>query len=678
MINNIVLGIGTFASRKPLIEFCSQKQQELHTAGIDYPESLEGVILPEGRNQDLLGLLGTGVEAHALVYHLQCVRETVLASFPRPRTLFLFWHLWHHFTDRLVSLQAACRKVFPGARQKALLCFARQDIEQEVFANSYYLLYKEPLFAIWQRQSCSMLPHYPQCLRFLFNAFGRANVHCSIPTSGIPAYKSYINSLCDTLELTPEQAVDLEVSSFQSGHDFLLPREVLHFAAATNWNRLPPAMPGTVSRWSFQAESFSPGNGYESSPHSLLGPSMRAELLTEFAQSNAEAAAMLGLPRLFDAPAHEPDWQPWFGLTPDTAYSIAERLDTNFVQDLLLSFSKLPTHEQGRDQRIVHQALLEVSTPAYVSPPPRRFGEQPAKVAVLTLAHNHEDCIEQNIKSVIAQKTSFPIEHIIADDGSDDETQKIVATYAKQYPHIVPFFQEKDNLRINNVQALFEMARSPYVALCDGDDYFCNPHKLQKQVDFLDAHPRYSICCHPVHMIWENKRQQDRVFPQGEEIPPHGQPYTLTDLVRWNFMSTSSVMYRWRFRGGLPNWFFLQALPGDWYWHILHAEQGRIGMLPEVMSVYRRHDKGVWRYAETDLVKHKRTYGLKELRTYIEIDRHLKGRFKNILSKTILWEFYMLFEMAVKHNEPELFEQAVKEFPEWADEVLETIETSRA
>jgi hypothetical protein len=96
-------------------------------------------------------------------------------------------------------------------------------------------------------------------------------------------------------------------------------------------------------------------------------------------------------------------------------------------------------------------------------------------------------------------------------------------------------------------------------------------------------------------------------------------------------MQTNSVMYRWRFRNGLPDWFRTDLTPGDWYWHLLHAEMGKIAFINTEMSVYRRHEKGVYWLSEVDAIKHRALVGMRELEVYDVINKHFDRKFESIL-----------------------------------------------
>ena len=217
------------------------------------------------------------------------------------------------------------------------------------------------------------------------------------------------------------------------------------------------------------------------------------------------------------------------------------------------------------------------------------------RVSILCITYNQGKFIRDALDGFLMQKTNFPFEVLIHDDASTDGTADIIREYAKKYPDIIkPVLQTENQWsRGVSISKIFQWPRitGEYVAVNEGDDYWTDPYKLQKQVDFMDAHPDYSVCFHPVRVTWEDGSAPDRIFPT-KKYRFNRQTLVLSDLLRHNFIQTNSVMYRWRKDciDVYPN----GILPGDWYLHLLHAQVGKIGFIPDVMSVYRRNAGGIW------------------------------------------------------------------------------------
>ena len=293
--------------------------------------------------------------------------------------------------------------------------------------------------------------------------------------------------------------------------------------------------------------------------------------------------------------------------------------------------------------------------------PPTKHASEPI-VSVLTLAYNHEKYIAECIESVLEQRTNFPVQHIIVDDCSTDVTPEIIKKYAFKYPSITPVLLGGKGYGIN-VLGLFNRCRTEFAALCDGDDYFTDCDKLQLQVDFFRSHPECSICFHPVEVRFEDG-SPSYIYPPEANLPGGVREiYTLKDLLQGNLIQTNSVMYRWRFRNGLPRWFDPKLVPGDWYWHLLHAETGDIGYIQKTMSVYRRHHASVYASAETGHVNHRKIHGLYELCTYDVCDRHFRRRYHKDFCKLangVLADFVQIY---MSTGDSFLLDEASKKYP---------------
>lgn len=238
--------------------------------------------------------------------------------------------------------------------------------------------------------------------------------------------------------------------------------------------------------------------------------------------------------------------------------------------------------------------------------------DQEPLVTVLTMTYNQEKYIAQCMDSVLAQRTKFPVRHLVLDHHSSDSTPKIVAEYASRHPSIQPVLLSA-RLEHENVRGLCLRCKSKYAIFCDGDDYFIDPNKLQIQVDYLEQHPELSFCFHPVAAVFEDG-SPPRIFPGLKPISKRrNHIFELADLASGNFIQTNSVLYRWRFREGLPDWFRADICLTDWYIHMLHAETGNFGLIPRIMSAYRRHAGAMFAECTQSTTALRRKMGIPEL-----------------------------------------------------------------
>lgn len=208
------------------------------------------------------------------------------------------------------------------------------------------------------------------------------------------------------------------------------------------------------------------------------------------------------------------------------------------------------------------------------------------KVSVVSISYNQEAYIAQALESFVSQEADFLFEVVICDDNSTDNTAKIIKEYAAKYPEIIKPKLRRKNIGIeNNLVDALKRARGEYIALCEGDDFWTDPSKLQRQADFLDKRNDYSIVFHPVDVFFENDEQDGIVYPAEKN------GFTVEELLRRNFIQTNSVMYRAGSGYGAD---IMNMLPVDWYIHLYFAQFGKIGFIDRTMSSYRKHHGGVW------------------------------------------------------------------------------------
>jgi glycosyltransferase involved in cell wall biosynthesis len=252
------------------------------------------------------------------------------------------------------------------------------------------------------------------------------------------------------------------------------------------------------------------------------------------------------------------------------------------------------------------------------------------KVSVLILCYNHAPFIQECLKSVVSQKTNFPFEVLIHDDASTDNSQELIKNFEKSYPHLLyPIYQE-ENQYSKGISPTFSFnlprAKGKYIALCEGDDYWIDPYKLQKQVDFLEANPDYSACFHQTEVILEGKKNKI-LFNNFK----HYRTFKFKDLIHKNFVATSSYIFRNNdFHRNLPVWF--ENLPArDWGLYLLNAQKGKLYYMPECMSVYRQHSGGVWSSLSREEMINKGIEVLNQLNAAFnyEYDKEFKLAIKN-------------------------------------------------
>lgn len=214
------------------------------------------------------------------------------------------------------------------------------------------------------------------------------------------------------------------------------------------------------------------------------------------------------------------------------------------------------------------------------------------RVNVLLVTYNHERFIRQAVESILMQRFDGEIEILVADDKSTDATVAIIRTYQQTDARFsFRYLKSPRNLGITrNYERGFAACTTEYVAVLEGDDYWTDPCKLDKQVRFLDAH-RECVACSSNYIVFEEapKRFTPRV-PQLEGWEYLSSRSLIGDNVIGNF---STCTYRTSaLRLVPPSLFTIKAY--DWALHITLGQFGLIGFLREPMSVYRMHAKGSW------------------------------------------------------------------------------------
>lgn len=210
-------------------------------------------------------------------------------------------------------------------------------------------------------------------------------------------------------------------------------------------------------------------------------------------------------------------------------------------------------------------------------------------VAVFIVTYNHEKYISQALDSVLTQRTKFLYKIFLGEDCSTDNTRNICIEYAKNYPDRINLFLNTENDFKKNLSTIYNAcfkSGSKYVAMLDGDDYWTDPKKLQKQVEYLDENPDFSLCFHQVGFL-KNNRDLVNKFIDREDVT------NIFDLAKGNFIHTSSVLFRNVFhKQGLPK--VLENNINDYILFMCIAKFGKIKELRDIMAVYRVHNNGLW------------------------------------------------------------------------------------
>ena len=213
-------------------------------------------------------------------------------------------------------------------------------------------------------------------------------------------------------------------------------------------------------------------------------------------------------------------------------------------------------------------------------------------VSIKCITYNHEPYIRQCLEGFVMQKTNFRFEAVVHDDASTDGTADIIREYAEKYPDIIKPIYETENQyskKDGSLGRIMDAAcTGKYIAMCEGDDYWTDPLKLQKQVDFLETHLECSMCSGGIRKIYEGKVVDTVLFKKGNKI---GFLYDINNYNNYAYSWTLTICYR---RDILPeNWAQKYKYSRDvvLIYELLKAGKGYY--ISELLADYRIHRGGV-------------------------------------------------------------------------------------
>lgn len=268
------------------------------------------------------------------------------------------------------------------------------------------------------------------------------------------------------------------------------------------------------------------------------------------------------------------------------------------------------------------------------------------KVSVITLAYNHEQYIEECINGIVSQQTNFKFELLINDDASTDNTANIIREYVNLYPHIIKPIYQSENQYSKKIPIgktyLYPLAKGKYIALCEGDDYWIDPLKLQKQVDFMEAHPDYTMCCTNAVIQTSEGNEEWCRYPADQTVPTE-------DVITHGglFVQTATLLFRREVLIEATDYpeSAKKCHVGDFPLQIYAALKGKVYWFVDKTATYRYMGTNSW----TSSFK-KQYIGKKIRNMRSEIDmlkdmdllsnRKYTNAFKRIQAKLIYYLFY--------------------------------------
>lgn len=255
-------------------------------------------------------------------------------------------------------------------------------------------------------------------------------------------------------------------------------------------------------------------------------------------------------------------------------------------------------------------------------------------VSIIIIAFNQEKFIQKAITSCLEQITNFPFEIIIHDDASQDNTPSIIKEFARKYPNKIRLILQNENQyskgKIISSKFCLPQAKGKYLAFCEGDDYWTDPYKLQKQIDIFIQNPSISLCYTATKWVFNDAIKNEKInrhynssrFVSNREVIMKGGGVT----------DTVSTMVRKDIYDDMAEWYDLSPV-GDVALYLLSIIRGRVYYLKEVTCVYNRGVSNSWTQNNKLNIDHQINYLKRLIKMKDEYDKYTNYEFHSYLKK---------------------------------------------
>jgi glycosyltransferase involved in cell wall biosynthesis len=256
--------------------------------------------------------------------------------------------------------------------------------------------------------------------------------------------------------------------------------------------------------------------------------------------------------------------------------------------------------------------------------------EADVMVSISCMTYNHEAFIEDTIRGFLIQETNFPFEIIIHDDASTDNTAEIIKKYEKKYPRLIIAIYQKENQYSKNKRAfrnfILPHIRSKYIATCEGDDYWIDPYKLQKQILFLESNPEYGVCVGGYKRLIHSTQETTDIIKRSENYDPkvNGFTFTLDDMKSGWITKTLTAVFRKDFYTETDFSKYYHTRDIHWFYHLVKSHKAFY--FSEILGVYRIHEGGV------NSMKHGKVNYNAGYNCYKELHQHNRDKFTRFMN----------------------------------------------
>lgn len=267
-------------------------------------------------------------------------------------------------------------------------------------------------------------------------------------------------------------------------------------------------------------------------------------------------------------------------------------------------------------------------------------------VSVFCTTYNQKKYISQCLNSLVNQITTFNYEIIVRDDASTDGTSDIVRAFYEKYPDkIVPMILSENHFQRGlshiSYEKMFNMSRGKYIAICEGDDFWTDETKLQKQVDFMESHPEHSLCGHAAYYALENGEYiKDRLF----QFDTQSRDLSVEEIITNWAMATCSLLYRKSCRTDIIVPFKGKCINGDYALMVYLALKGKVYYINECMGAYRVCSNGSLSQMRKNNTEYLKETRLEYINMLDRIDDYTHKKYSDIIllqKKKNLFDLYL-------------------------------------
>jgi glycosyltransferase involved in cell wall biosynthesis len=263
------------------------------------------------------------------------------------------------------------------------------------------------------------------------------------------------------------------------------------------------------------------------------------------------------------------------------------------------------------------------------------------KVSICSITYNHEKYISQAIESWLQQETNFEFEIVIGEDGSKDNTRAIISKYIEQYAERIKMISSQENVgMLGNFLRTIEACNGDFIAICEGDDYWIDNKKLQKQIDFLESNSDYGMISGDIVLVDENDNPIEDNQMVLEQRAKRKETISFIDLLQTNIINTLTVCVRADLMKELVQrirkenfWLVLDY----WFWLSISINH-KISVSTEKLAKYRVHNQGATKNSN-DIKKRIANARFDGIKKYLIVNNNISSNHKRVLLKTLVGLF---------------------------------------